>query len=117
VRANGVHHRPDIVHSRLERRRAADTIGHTRSPLVEADQPRERLDLPEERGACRDGCFELEVTDESRNEDDVKGAIAADLVSDVDVAALRVARLRLAHATSLNGRSRRCNRGFTREVA
>jgi hypothetical protein len=37
LRTGGVHHRPDVVHARLQRRIARDAVGHARAALVEYD--------------------------------------------------------------------------------
>ena len=86
-----VHHRPRVIHPRLERGRAADPVGHATSALVEPDQPAERGKRSEgtrERGRPD----ELDVGDERRDKDDVKGTVARDLVGDRDVAAPCVER-------------------------
>jgi hypothetical protein len=103
-RADGVHHRANVVHARLERRRSADRIGHARASLVEPDQPAERAQSLEKRGKGQHLPVELEVRHVPGYEHEVERALAADLIGDVHVAALRVADFRHFHAESVAGR-------------
>lgn len=93
LRAGRIHHGTNVVHARLEARRAADRIGHPGAPLVEADQPRERPEIVQELGEARQLPLQLHVRDEARYEDEVHRPFARDLVGDVHVAAQRVLRL------------------------
>ena len=92
--AGGVHHGADVVHALLERRRSGDRVGEPGAALVEQDQPRERGELVEEPGDARVGPLQVQVRDEARHEHEVERPVADDLISDVDVAALRVVGLR-----------------------
>lgn len=66
ITAGGVHHRPDVVHASLRRRRPGDPVGHAHAPFVEADEPGELTDALEESTAqwlppnrLRDACTRL----------------------------------------------------------
>jgi hypothetical protein len=104
-----VHHGPYVVHARLEGWRAPNAVRHPGAALVEADQPRERPDALEEGCPPGNRGLDLEVTHEPGNEHDVERAVAADLVGDMDLAALRIARLRFGHARSVQRRHRQRN--------
>jgi hypothetical protein len=92
--ADGVHHRPDVVHPGLEVRQVGHAIREPGAPLVEEDQPREGrqpLEEPAARGLLPE---DLEVRHPAGDEDEVPRRIAQHLVGDVDVAAPRVPRRR-----------------------
>ena len=94
LRAGGVHHRADVVHAILQRRRRGDRVGKPRAALVEQDQPRERGELVEEARDPRVRPLQVQVRDEARHEHEVERTVADDLVGDVDLTALRVVGLR-----------------------
>ena len=109
LRPDRVHHRADVVHARLQRRRAHG-VGHPLSSLVEADEAAERRELRQEVGVVGNRPRELDVRGERRDVDDVERAVAGDLIRDRDVAAARVASLGLhprivAHVGSSSERS------------
>ncbi len=95
LRARRVHHRPDVVHPRLEVGQAGGPVGEAGTTLVEADEPRERGEPLEE--VRRPGLVPvvLEVRDEAGHEHEVARALPRDLVGDVDPTALGVASLGL----------------------
>ena len=90
--ARCIHHRPDVVHPRLERRRGRDRIGHAGAALVEMDQAGERSEVFEPRTkGHRQIPGQLDVGARTWDEDDVEGAFACDPVRDGDVATPGVA--------------------------
>ncbi len=95
LHADVVHDGAHVVHAGLERREVVglDPVGEPDPPLVEEDQARERreplvetLDRLDLRGG-------VEALHPAVDEDDVERPLAHDLVGDVDVTVLRVARL------------------------
>ena len=95
LRTHRIHHRADIIHTRLQTGGAGHRVGHTRSTLVEADQARERPQVGQKLRKARQLPLELHVCHEAGNEYEVERAVAGQLVRDVDVAAQRVPCLRL----------------------
>src|SRR5438477_6479078 len=93
LRPGGVHDRSHVVHARLQRWDAADAVGHSGSPLVEANESAERREPTVEGGHSRHLPGELNVRDEAGYVHDVEGSVACDLVGDADVAAARVTGL------------------------
>jgi hypothetical protein len=85
-----VHHRPHVVHPRLERRDVARAIGEAGSAPVELDHPRESPQPLEERLSLRLLRRHLQVADEAVHEHEVDQAVADDAIGNRDVAALRV---------------------------
>jgi hypothetical protein len=77
-----------LIHSRFQRGRAAHTVGHPRTTLVE------RINRENDEGRSgarnRNRPLELEIRDVAGHEDQIEG-FARDLVGNVDVAAQRVA--------------------------
>ena len=100
VRAGSVHHRPDVVHARLERRVAGDAVGHARAALVEQKQTPQLHQPDEEAHNRRVLPAQLDVVREARDPDEVELSFADHLVCDVDFAAHRILRFRL-HRHSL----------------
>ena len=95
--ADGVHHRPHVVHALLERGHAADAVGCARSSLVETDDAHAPRQLVEP-GADR-LVVELDRRKvETAREDEVERPRAEDAVGDVNVAALRVLSVEPVHA-------------------
>ena len=86
--ADGVHHRPDVVHALLERGQAIEwyAIGQSRAAFVEEDEARERREAAQESGERRLGPEILEMRDPAHDEDQVQRSITENLVGDVDVA-------------------------------
>ena len=93
LRADRVHDGAHVVHASLQRGRSAHGVGHARPALVKADQTGERREPEEQRPEQRQPPRELDMRDKPRNENEVQGPVAHDLVGDVDVAAARIARL------------------------
>ena len=91
--ADRVHHRTDVVHSFVEGRRSGDGIRKSRAALVEHDQPRAARQPTEKARDRRLGPLEVEVREPSPHIHEVEWTLAQDLVGDVRIAALRVARL------------------------
>jgi hypothetical protein len=103
--ARRVHHRADVVHTRLEVRDPRDAVGEARAALVEQDQPRERRE-PEVEARDR-GLVprQLDIGERPRRPDEVERAIPDRLERDRDVAALRVPCLGRLHADSFRPRA------------
>ena len=100
--ARGVEDRADVVGPLLEARDVRDPVGQPRASLVESDEPGERqeaLPLPE-RVRCVEVVVQIQVGDRARGEHQVDVGLAAHLVRDVDVPALRIARPRVLHPSS-----------------
>jgi phage terminase large subunit-like protein len=93
--ADAVHHGADVVHPLFQRRQLVgrDGIGHPGAALVEQDQARERGETLEAGGEVGQFPGELDVRDPAGHVDQVYWAVADDLVGDVDVPGLRVARV------------------------
>ena len=72
VRAGSVHHRPDVVHARLERRVAGDAVGHARAALVEQKQTPQLHQADEEAHNRRVLPAQLDVVREARDPDEVE---------------------------------------------
>ncbi len=92
--ADGVHDGAYVVYARLEIGKSAGTVREPGSSLVEPDQAREGRKPLQHVRVTRSLPVEVEMGDEPWDEDEIERAAAGDLVGDVDVAALRVARLR-----------------------
>ncbi len=97
LRADGVHHRPDIVHPLLEGGSGSHRVRQPRAALVEHDQPGEAGQPLQEARDRRLGPLEVEVREPAPHVDEVEWALAQYLVGDVDIAALRVACLGSRH--------------------
>ena len=89
-RADGVQHRPHVVHALFERRQIRHAIGQAGAALVEEDQPRETRQPPQESRERRLVPEVLEVRHPAHHEDEVDRAAPKHLIRDVDVAASRV---------------------------
>ena len=112
--ADRVHDGPDVVHGRLERLDLADPVGEPRPAAVQHDHPpgrRESLDVADEQWLLPGG---EQIPGDPAEEDDVRRAIADELVGDGHVAASRVRRVRWFHRQSLLHLAARClTRGLT----
>lgn len=93
--ADGVQHRANVVHARLEIGKSDRPIRETGAALVEQDQPRERGEAPEQVGIARLLPVDVEVGDESGDEHEVERPLAHDLEGDVDLAVSRLGEHRL----------------------
>src|SRR5205085_3605513 len=68
-------------------------VRHAGAALVERDDPAERGEPLEEPARERILPHHVDVRDPPGDEDEIERTVAEDLIGDVDVAALRVARL------------------------
>jgi hypothetical protein len=103
-----------IVHARLEIRDTAHAVRNSGPALVEDDQSAKGPKTAVEAREARLLPAVVDVGHEARHEDQVEGPVADDLVGDVDVAALGVARLRSLHVHSVQQRIRPSKRGKNR---
>jgi hypothetical protein len=94
-RAGFGHDDVDVVHPQVERAQLVegDWIGDTASALVERDQACEGIEPLEEGGEVGLVPLHLDRVPELRREHNVDRSLADDLVGNVNVARLRVARL------------------------
>ena len=76
-------------------------VGQPGAAFVEQDEAREGREALVEPSNSRVFPTEFDVADPTRREHEVDGTVANDLVGDVEVAALCVARLGHLHATRL----------------
>ena len=90
LRADIVHDRADVVHPFLERSDAVGSIGEALASLVERDDAGERRKTAQKARVSNHFMHELDMRNEARNHDDVDRPVPHHLISDVDVAALRV---------------------------
>ena len=96
-RADGIHDRANVVHPRLQIRYAVHPIGKPGSALVEDDQTAERRKSTVEVLQRRLFPAVLDIRDEARREDEVKGPITKNLIGKRGGATPGVTRLR-SHA-------------------
>ena len=89
--AGGVHHRPNVVHARLEVGQSARPVGQPVPRLSKRIRRENDASRSRKCAMRRVLPVELEVGDEPGHEHEVERALADHLVGDVDVAALRVA--------------------------
>lgn len=105
ARAYGIQDRAHVVHPLLERGRAGDAIGRTDPTLVEDDDARGRAELTEDLRlpppTVDRGCVE------AADDDELVRPAAAGLVRNVDVAALRVLRVRKIVRQRHSGQARK----------
>jgi len=101
-RADGVHHRADVVHPLFERWQLIERhrVREPRSSLVEDDQPRERRESLQEARVIGLVPHELDIRDPARHVHEVERSLADHLVRDADVAAARVPGLRTLHVAT-----------------
>ena len=114
ARADGIHHRPYIVHASFQSGRTAHPVGHPRTALVEPNQPRKRSELIENRREARHLPMKLEMGDIPRDEDEIERPFAADLIRDVEVAALRVMGYRTLHENTVSASATGCATAVSR---
>ncbi len=109
--ADRVHHRADVVHPLLERRRARNAVGHAHPAFVEQDQPRELGEPLAVAPELRKLPVDLQVRIGALGVHEIDGTVPDDAVGDVDVAAPREAHL--GHAARIEGylRPKECGRG------
>src|SRR5439155_2713241 len=103
VGAGGVDYGSDVVHPSLECRKLVqpDRVRHARPALVEEDQPTERSQASEEAGVVALFPLPLDVVPPVAHEHDADGPVPDDLVRDVPLLGVRVARLgNVDHAAS-----------------
>src|SRR2546422_9128229 len=101
ARPDCVHDRPHIVHPHLERRHVGDAVRQASAALVEEDQPGERRQPLEEANDRRLLPEHFDVGHPPGHEYQIPRPLAHDLVGDVDLAALRIPRLRPAAHTHM----------------
>ena len=107
LRARRVHHRPHVVHSRLEARDPADAIGEAGAALVEQDQAPHRRQPLVEVDVAAVLPRQLDVRHEPGHDHDVVLALADNLERDRHVPAARVLSLGCGdHGRSLRPRAR-----------
>jgi hypothetical protein len=99
--ADRVEHRPDVRDALLERGHVRNRIGEAGSGLVIQDQPREGGEPLEEAAEAQVRPLQVEMRDETGDDDEVRPTISDDLVRDAYLASLDIPRLRLLHEQSL----------------
>ena len=107
LRPRRIHHRPDVVHPRLQGRRACDPVRHARAPLVKNDQSRERCELPQDHSTGLHRPDQLNMRHETRDQNHINRPIPNNLISHTDVAASRIPGLG-RHTPSVAARALRC---------
>ena len=98
LRSDGVHHRPHVVHRRLDRRHLPDAIREPRPTLVEHQHPAARgepLDVTDQKRLLP---RRQQVAGDTTHEDDVRRASADDLVRDRDITAAGIAHVGRLHS-------------------
>jgi hypothetical protein len=104
LRSRFIHHRPDVVHPRLKRGQAVDSVRHPRPSLVEGDessQPREARERPGDRRVFP---VQLDVERPTWHIDEVGRSVADDLVGDVGLSTFRISGDGRGHVASLSVR-------------
>jgi hypothetical protein len=104
LRTDFVHDRANVVHPLLERGDAVCSVGQALASLVERDNAGKRGKTAQEPRISNHFMHELDVRNEARDQDDIDGAVPHCLISDVEVAALRVAcdrQSEIAHGSRL----------------
>jgi len=103
ARADSVENSAYVVHTRFQRRRAADAVGHARPARVKSDQTRERRKLLDRPSKSRQVPFKFEVPpEEARYPNEIERAVARDLIRDVNVSALYVVGVGALHVVTVS---------------
>ena len=95
--ADSVEHRSDVRDALLERRHVRNRIGKAGSGLVIQDQPSEGGEPFEKAAEAQVGPLQVEMRDETRDDDQIRPTVSDDLVRDAYLASLDIPRLRLLH--------------------
>ena len=103
-RSRFIHHRPDVVHPRLERGHAVDWVRHPCPSLVEDDQSSQPREAVKERAHRRVFPAQLDVVRPTWHVDEVGRSVADDLVGDVDLSTFRISGDGRGHVASLSVR-------------
>ena len=92
LRAHRIQHRANVVHTLLKARRRVHAVRHSAASLVEQDEPRKRGEAVQKRSHRRQLPDVGQVRDPAQHEHEIYGAVAHDLIGDVDVATASVIR-------------------------
>ena len=105
LRADGVQHRPDVVHPLLEGGQLliGNPIGKARASLVEQDQTGEGCEPREEPRVGRFLPVQSDVRDPAGHVDEIERTVPDHLIGDMRIAAPGEPRLRSLHPAPLGG--------------
>src|SRR5437867_1000546 len=87
IAARGVHHRPDVVRLRVERRYdvGRKAVGQAGAAPVEKNDPAESGERLDEADEGRLFPHRFDVVEDAGNDDEVDGRIADDLIRDAEL--------------------------------